>query len=352
MEVEGIMKKILLSLSTIVLICGLIGTANALTIIDTTSPLTTLSLYNKKGCGQSLTVPSGENNLDSIGFIFHSSCEGKTFNFVLSDQLNGGMEIFSTQFTVGKFPELTVIDIDKRVPPDSTIYALVGFNETVQLSARHSSLNPYAGGRESYGPIGSQTYYFAQYDLLFRAVFSLKTNTPPVADADGPYSGIVGSPVVLDGTGSSDPDGDDLTYSWSTDGSCTFDDATSPTPQLTCTTAGTFNVTLTVDDGGASDSDTTTVTMITPQGAIASLIDKIESLMDDGVLKPGQAKGLIRPLENGIKSLDKGNVEDACNQLDDFIDKVYAKTPSPLDATTADELIEDAFAIQDAIGCL
>ncbi len=92
--------------------------------------------------------------------------------------------------------------------------------------------------------------------------------------------------------------------------------------------------------------------MFTPQEAIASLIGKIETLVDDGVLKAGQANGLIRPLKNAIRSLDKGKVKPACSQLADFIDKVNAKTPSPLDAATAAELITGANAIRAAIGCL
>jgi PKD domain-containing protein len=89
------------------------------------------------------------------------------------------------------------------------------------------------------------------------------TNQPPVADANGPYFGDEGSPIGLDGTGSSDPDvGDTLSYSWSVDSIlCTFDDATSPTPALTCTDNGDFIVTLVVDDGQVTDSDTADVTV-------------------------------------------------------------------------------------------
>lgn len=68
------------------------------------------------------------------------------------------------------------------------------------------------------------------------------------------------------------------------------------------------------------------------------------------MLKPGQANGLILPLDNAIRSIDKGKVKAACSQLADFIDEVEAKTP-PLDDTTADGLVEDAIAIIEAIGC-
>ena len=56
------------------------------------------------------------------------------------------------------------------------------------------------------------------------------------------------------------PDGDPLTYSWSVDSALSsFDANTSPIPDLTCTGYGNFTVTLAVDDGQDTDSDTSSV---------------------------------------------------------------------------------------------
>jgi PKD repeat protein len=82
----------------------------------------------------------------------------------------------------------------------------------------------------------------------------------PVADAGGPYAGITGFPVQFNGSGSSDPDGDALSYMWD------FGDGGSSTevgPMHTYALAGVYNVTLTVTSGGPalSDTDATTATI-------------------------------------------------------------------------------------------
>jgi PKD repeat protein len=86
-------------------------------------------------------------------------------------------------------------------------------------------------------------------------------NQPPVADANGPYTGEVGVPLTFDGTGSTDPDGSIVQYDWDFGDGTLVSDA-GPTPSHTYVAEGTYNVTLTVtDDQGAADSDGTTATI-------------------------------------------------------------------------------------------
>jgi hypothetical protein len=71
-------------------------------------------------------------------------------------------------------------------------------------------------------------------------------NEPPVADPAGPYLAGVSQSFTVDGTGSSDPDGDPMTFEWAFEGtnrSGASVDYTAPA------TAGIYPVTLTVDDG-------------------------------------------------------------------------------------------------------
>ncbi|WP_455219768.1 PKD domain-containing protein [Kaarinaea lacus] len=94
---------------------------------------------------------------------------------------------------------------------------------------------------------------------------------PPVADAGGPYNGTVDVAVQFDGTGSTDTDGSIVSYAWD------FGDGNSGTgvgPVHIYTTAGTYDVTLTVtDDSGDTGNSQTTAVIVAaappPQAPIA-----------------------------------------------------------------------------------
>ncbi|MDA8402700.1 MAG: PKD domain-containing protein [Desulfobacteraceae bacterium] len=90
-------------------------------------------------------------------------------------------------------------------------------------------------------------------------VTSAVINRAPVANAGGPYTGTAGQSVSFNGAGSSDPDGNPLTYSWNFGDNGT---GTGVSPSHTYAAAGTFTVTLTVNDGkGGANSSQTTATI-------------------------------------------------------------------------------------------
>jgi len=87
--------------------------------------------------------------------------------------------------------------------------------------------------------------------------------------------------------------------------------------------------------------------------AITSLLDSIDQLVSDGTLKTGQSKGLWKPLENALRSLDKGKINSACNQLQDFIDKANQKVADgALPQADADIMIDLATDLRTELGCL
>ena len=86
-------------------------------------------------------------------------------------------------------------------------------------------------------------------------------NEAPVADANGPYTIDEGSPLTLDGTGSSDPNGDPLIYAWDLDNDGEYDDATGVTPMYAWSDSGIYTIELKVSDSQLEDTASTTATV-------------------------------------------------------------------------------------------
>ncbi|MCO4772437.1 MAG: PKD domain-containing protein [Deltaproteobacteria bacterium] len=89
-------------------------------------------------------------------------------------------------------------------------------------------------------------------------------NVDPVADAGGPYAGLQGASVSLDGSASTDSDGTIVSYDWDCETDGVVDvTGTAPTgDSCTYSAGGAYTVTLTVtDDGGATATATATATI-------------------------------------------------------------------------------------------
>jgi PKD repeat protein len=96
-----------------------------------------------------------------------------------------------------------------------------------------------------------------------RVTYTATTNRQPVASFSADKtSGAAPLTVAFDASGSSDPDGDTLTYTWDLDGNGTFGDATGAKVSRTYTADGTYTVTLRVTDGrGGSQTTSKTITV-------------------------------------------------------------------------------------------
>jgi hypothetical protein len=87
-------------------------------------------------------------------------------------------------------------------------------------------------------------------------------NQPPTAVASAsPTSGVAPLTVAFSGAGSSDTDGDTLTYSWDLNGDGVFGDSTLVNPSFTYTKPGTYTAALRVTDSYGLVSNTATVTI-------------------------------------------------------------------------------------------
>jgi glucose/arabinose dehydrogenase len=109
------------------------------------------------------------------------------------------------------------------------------------------------------GPDGN--LYYADFDGGTIRRITSSANQPPIAKASAsPTTGAAPLTVQFDGTGSTDPDGDPLTYSWDLNGDGVFGDSTSATPTYTYNSNGQVDVKLQVSDGrGGVGSDQVTI---------------------------------------------------------------------------------------------
>ncbi len=95
-------------------------------------------------------------------------------------------------------------------------------------------------------------------------VVTTQANRPPVANAGPDQSVIVSQIVMLDGTASSDPDSNPLTYRWTlltrpAGSTAALSGATTATPQFTADRAGDFVAQLIVNDGFVDSAADTVV---------------------------------------------------------------------------------------------
>ena len=106
--------------------------------------------------------------------------------------------------------------------------------------------------------------------------------TPPVADADGPYSVWVGDPLILNASGSTDSDGQIISYMWDLDNSGSFETDAGNQPffvvdyedvqGLGLAVGGMYDIHLQVTDNiGLTDTDSSSLRVI-PEPATLSLL--------------------------------------------------------------------------------
>jgi outer membrane protein OmpA-like peptidoglycan-associated protein len=122
-------------------------------------------------------------------------------------------------------------------------------------------------------------------------------NRPPVCRLTVPAQGQVGEAITLDASGSSDPDGDPLSYTWD------FGDGTPParttTPRTTHSYArlGGYAVKVTVDDGKGGSCTATAQLPIVQKFVLTETAGKVLFDFNKATLKPEAKNQLAKVLQ-------------------------------------------------------
>ncbi|MDD5711516.1 MAG: PKD domain-containing protein, partial [Smithellaceae bacterium] len=116
-------------------------------------------------------------------------------------------------------------------------------------------------------------------------------NNAPVANAGPDQAVKTGTLVQLDGSASSDPDGDAITYKWtivSQPGSATLTGDTTAAPSFTPDKDGTYTLQLVVSDGETASAPDTVIITATPDGlpAAPGLSNSIITADDGSIYVP------------------------------------------------------------------
>jgi len=183
------------------------------------------------------------------------------------------------------------------------------------------------------------------YGVAISSNAVLLVNRLPIADASATRSPVIkplhcDATVILDGSRSSDPDGDALQFTWFKAGSSNV--LTTGVVASVKLPAGTHSLRLVVDDSMAQGEQVFDVKVITLVQAIAGLMDLIQS----NATRPAPLLALLRAATG---SINRDQPAAAINQLEAFQRQLKSQV-APRDPELADQADQAAQAIIDLLG--
>ena len=169
------------------------------------------------------------------------------------------------------------------------------------------------------------------------AVTAAVVNVAPVANAGVAQNVVKGSVVTLDGSASSDANGDPLTYVWTltskpAGSAAVLSSATSAKPTFTADAAGTFVATLVVNDGRLNSAQATV--------AVTAAVVNVAPVANAGVAQIVPAGAWIVNLDGGASSDANG---DPLTYKWVFISVPAGSAPSPFTSASQNTATNPSF---------
>ncbi|UCD92754.1 MAG: PKD domain-containing protein, partial [Methanobacteriota archaeon] len=156
--------------------------------------------------------------------------------------------------------------------------------------------------------------------MMTAAVFAtvplnVSAQNEPTADAGGPYTAPEGTAILFNASGSTDPNGDPLNYSWDFNNDGVWDTAYSPDPTAVYTWYDDYTgiVVVNVTDGVFNDTDTADVTVTNvdpdPHGGDYGPVDEGEMIpFDVFFTDPGSDMFTSTGMLDGLSHMGRPNL--------------------------------------------
>jgi PKD repeat protein len=194
------------------------------------------------------------------------------------------------------------------------------------------------------GVVNNDIYVIGSHDLGINEMYDVDyVNSPPQADANGPYIGSEGSQITFDASGSSDPDDDELQYRWDLDFDGTWDTPYSSDPTSSRMWLDDYSgiVKVEVFDGHLTDTDTASVTVnnLPPMSSIDDVIQPFPGFILSGDV-----------LEFHGSYTDTGTLDSHITEWDFGDETVLAGTSTPTHAYASAGMYTVTFTVTDDDG--